>query len=123
MIAAAGRDHGPAVFVLGPSAEDLLIADVIVGHRLPVDLVAVGAESGPLRSYLTRLYGFASDRIRVAETLKDALFGRKAWITAARGSVPAYEYEATYGLLRFNPLAEWTDAEVRSCDDAARLAA
>ena len=56
-----------------------------------------------------------------------ALVGKKAWITAARGDaprpLPAYEYDATHGLLRFNPLAEWSEAEVDAYHASLRLAA
>jgi hypothetical protein len=123
MIVAAARDHGPAVFVVGSSAEELLIADAIVRHRVPVELVAVGAESDPIRAYLTRLYGLDDGRIRTADSLKRALFGKLARITARRGSaggpVPAYEYDADHGMLRFNPLTEWSDGDLRAALEAA----
>ena len=118
MIAAAARDHGPAVFVVGSSPEELLIADAIVRHRVPVELVAVGGDSGAIRAYLTRLYGLDDERIRTADTVERAVFGKLALITARRGSaggpVPPYEYDAGYGMLRFNPLAAWSDAELRA---------
>ena len=118
MIAAAARDHGPAVFVVGASAEALLIVDAIVRHRVPVELVAVGPDSGAIRAYLTRLYGLDEDRIRTADTMDRAVFGKLALISARRGSaggpLPAYEYDPDHGMLRFNPLAGWNDAELRA---------
>ena len=119
LIAAAARDHGPAVFVLGASAEERLIADVILGYRIPVELVALGADADILRADLTRLYDLDSDRVRSADTLEGALFGKQARITARCGasgnSLPPYEYDAVLGMLRFNPLAGWSEAEVRNC--------
>ena len=119
LVAAAARDHGPAVFVLGASAEELLIADVIVRHRVPAELVAVGPESDVVHAYMTRLYELDPSRVRAVDSLPVALFGRNARITAARGSAGSplqpYEYDCANGMLKFNPLAGWSDADVRAC--------
>jgi hypothetical protein len=127
MVAAAARDHGPAVFAIGESAEDLVIASVIVRRRMPIELVAVGDEQEALRGRVARACGFDPARVRAAPTLEAALFGKNAWITGARGAagktVPAYEYEARYGLLRFNPLAAWSEAEVSAWLAAERVTA
>ena len=115
MIAAAARDHGPAVFVLGTSIEDMVVVDAIVRNRIPVDLVAVGAEAETLQTYVTRLYDLGADRVRTAETTAEAFFGRNARIASGRGAgVPPYQYDAGHGMLKFNPLAGWSDAEVRA---------
>ena len=114
LIAAAARDHGPAVFVLGASMDDMVVVDAIVRNRIPVDLVAVGADAGALRAHVTRLYDLDADRVRTAETPAEALFGKNARISSRRGAgVAPYEYDASHGMLRFNPVAAWTDAEVR----------
>lgn len=57
--------------------------------------------------------------IRKVEPLRRALAGRKAWITgqrraqsATRTDLPEEEQDATFGLYKFNPLADWSQAEV-----------
>jgi phosphoadenosine phosphosulfate reductase len=58
-------------------------------------------------------------RIRKVEPLKRALFGCPAWITgqrrdqaATRGELPEEEYDAVFGLVKYNPLAAWSEEEV-----------
>src|SRR4051812_26481966 len=82
MIANAARDHGPAVFVLGDSAEDLMIVDVIVRNRIPVALVAAGTGAGVLAAFVTRLYDLDVSRVRTAESIARAVFGKNARITS-----------------------------------------
>ncbi|MFC4277763.1 phosphoadenylyl-sulfate reductase [Achromobacter aloeverae] len=57
--------------------------------------------------------------IRKVEPLRRALAGRKAWITgqrraqsATRADLPDEEQDTTFGLYKFNPLADWSEAEV-----------
>lgn len=57
--------------------------------------------------------------IRKVEPLKRALAGHKAWITGmrrqqavTRHDMPVEEYDADHGLMKFNPLADWTEKEV-----------
>ena len=57
--------------------------------------------------------------IRKVEPLKRALAGKQAWITgmrreqsAARAEVPVAELDRVHGLMKFNPLAEWSEEEV-----------
>ena len=122
LIAAAARDHGPAVFVLGTSLGDLVLADVIVRNRIPVDLVAVGAQADALRTYVTRLYDLGAERVRFADSPAEALFGKQARLTSGRGAgVPPYEYDARHGMLRFNPLAGWSDDELAAFAAAERI--
>src|SRR4051812_22840193 len=122
MIAAAARDHGPAVFVLGPSVEALVLVEAIVRNRIPVELAAVGANTSELREHVARGYDVDVSRIRAADTIDRAFFGKNARITSRReqpgNAVPPYEYDAVHGMLRFNPLAGWTDAELRRCAHA-----
>ena len=58
--------------------------------------------------------------IRKVEPLKRALAGKRAWITgqrreqsSTRTRLVEREFDATHGLEKFNPLAAWTEAEVR----------
>jgi phosphoadenosine phosphosulfate reductase len=57
--------------------------------------------------------------MRKVEPLKRALTGKKAWVTgmrrdqaATRGSLELSAFDAEQGLQKFNPLLEWTNAEV-----------
>jgi len=58
--------------------------------------------------------------VRKVEPLQRALAGRKAWITGmrasqatTRGELPLHSFDAANGgLEKFNPLAEWSEAEV-----------
>jgi 3'-phosphoadenosine 5'-phosphosulfate sulfotransferase (PAPS reductase)/FAD synthetase len=118
MMAAAARDHGPAVFVLGASAEDLLIAHVIVSARLDVEIVTLDTTYAfEMRKRLAGACDCTRTQVRRVDTLDCAVFGHNAWITSRRdasgNSVEAYEYDAKLGVLRFNPLAAWTHTHVR----------
>lgn len=57
--------------------------------------------------------------IRKVEPLKRALSGKRAWVTGlrreqspGRGGVTTQEFDAVHGLAKFNPLADWSEAEV-----------
>lgn len=57
--------------------------------------------------------------LRKVEPLKRALAGRSAWITGqrraqsvTRGELPEEEWDAVFGLHKYNPLAAWSVAEV-----------
>ncbi|NEX62069.1 phosphoadenylyl-sulfate reductase [Noviherbaspirillum galbum] len=58
-------------------------------------------------------------RIRKVEPLKRALDGKKAWITGqrraqstTRSELAVQEHDAGHGLEKFNPLADWSEADV-----------
>ncbi len=58
-------------------------------------------------------------QIRKVEPLRRALTGRSAWITgqrreqsASRNELALSEYDATFGLQKFNPLTAWTHDDV-----------
>jgi phosphoadenosine phosphosulfate reductase len=58
-------------------------------------------------------------QVRKVEPLRHALSGNKAWITGmrreqsvTRGGVEIESYDAVYGLTKFNPLAEWSHADI-----------
>jgi len=58
-------------------------------------------------------------QIRKVAPLTHALHGRGAWITGqrreqnvTRETLPLSEYDTTFGLQKFNPLAEWTHEEI-----------
>ncbi len=57
--------------------------------------------------------------VRKVEPLRRALAGKKAWITgmrreqaATRGGLEVSSFDADNGLQKFNPLLEWSNAEV-----------
>jgi len=57
--------------------------------------------------------------IRKVVPLKKALQGRDAWLTGlrraqsvARADLPAREFDAVHGLVKFNPLADWSEDQV-----------
>jgi phosphoadenosine phosphosulfate reductase len=57
--------------------------------------------------------------IRKVEPLERALAGKKAWITgqrreqaATRGELKVQEYDSARGIVKFNPLANWSEDEV-----------
>ena len=59
--------------------------------------------------------------IRKAAPLARALAGRSAWITGqrraqsiTRSDLEIEEFDVEHDLLKFNPLAEWSDDELRS---------
>jgi phosphoadenosine phosphosulfate reductase len=56
--------------------------------------------------------------IRKVEPLRRALSGRDAWITGlrraqsvTRAELPAREFDAAHGLVKFNPLADWSEED------------
>jgi phosphoadenosine phosphosulfate reductase len=57
--------------------------------------------------------------VRKTEPLRQALIGKKSWITglrraqsAGRAQVPHFEFDAAFGLDKFNPLADWSDNDL-----------
>jgi phosphoadenosine phosphosulfate reductase len=57
--------------------------------------------------------------VRKVEPLRRALEGKKAWITglraeqaATRGNLKTMSYDQANGLVKFNPLADWSETEV-----------
>ena len=57
--------------------------------------------------------------MRKVEPLRRALAGKKAWITgqraaqaATRSELPVREFDQGNGLTKYNPLADWSEAEV-----------
>jgi phosphoadenosine phosphosulfate reductase len=57
--------------------------------------------------------------IRKVEPLRRALAGKRAWITGlrreqsvTRAALAFQEHDAVHGIAKFNPLADWTEADV-----------
>ncbi|WMD23512.1 phosphoadenylyl-sulfate reductase [Achromobacter seleniivolatilans] len=77
------------------------------------------AEHGAFAFYESVDLRKACCQIRKVEPLKRALSGRGAWITGqrraqstTRGELPLEEQDSTFGLYKFNPLAEWSEDDV-----------
>jgi len=104
-------------------AETLGVIDAVkarYGYDIEVwrpDAAAVEAhvaEHGAYAFYESVELRKACCQIRKVAPLKRALAGRGAWITgqrreqsATRTELPFEEHDATFGLYKFNPLAEW----------------
>jgi phosphoadenosine phosphosulfate reductase len=57
--------------------------------------------------------------IRKTEPLRQALIEKKSWVTGlrraqsvGRAEVPHHEFDAAFGLEKFNPLADWSDDDL-----------
>lgn len=77
------------------------------------------AEHGAFAFYESLELRKACCHIRKVEPLRRALAGRSAWITgqrreqsATRVQLPDSEFDETFGLHKFNPLAQWTGDQV-----------
>jgi hypothetical protein len=103
LLGRAARHHGPAVFRRGRSAEDRILEHAIIAADLDIEIVRIEDDS-----------------------VEDALAGKKAWITGARTNsatspVPLYEYDSAHAVLRFNPLAEWSEEDIAAYIQANAL--
>lgn len=79
-------------------------------------LVAEHGINGLYRSVDNRK---ACCEVRKVEPLRRALTGKRAWVTGlrraqavTRSSLPLREHDAANGLEKFNPLADWQEAEI-----------
>lgn len=104
-----------------------LIQETREKYRLPVrvyfpehkDIEAYVLKQGPDAFYQSFELRRECCRIRKVEPLKRALLEKKSWITAlrrdqsiSRRTLAVQEHDDTYGLYKFNPLAEWTSENV-----------
>ncbi len=100
-----------------------------VRKRYSVPLKIYFPDSVPVEEYvaLNGINGFYDSvelrkrccHIRKVEPLKRALSGKRAWLTGmrrdqavTRGSLEVSAFDADHGLQKFNPLLDWTNAEV-----------
>lgn len=77
------------------------------------------AEHGANAFYRSVELRQACCRIRKVEPLARALAGKRAWVTglrrsqsATRGDLAVESFDTVYGLMKFNPLADWSEEEV-----------
>jgi phosphoadenosine phosphosulfate reductase len=150
------REHSPAVFASSLAAEDMVLTDLILKSRLPIDIFsldtgrlheetlavldAIDATYGyrvavfrpdpaAVEGYVAQngLNGFydsidlrrACCAIRKVEPLGRALAGKRAWVTgqrraqsATRAELAVQEDDTAHGMLKFNPLADWSEQDV-----------
>jgi phosphoadenosine phosphosulfate reductase len=143
---AAAGDHGPAALSIAGTPEDEVIAHASLSAGIAIEIfaepaIAASPAGAALIERIRRRHGYevriytpeiaAAQNtdwygFGVADPLKLALLGKGAWITglrqdaSSRHTVPAYEYDALHGVLKFNPLAQWSDRDVHEylCDHA-----
>ncbi|HEY5800775.1 MAG TPA: phosphoadenylyl-sulfate reductase [Burkholderiaceae bacterium] len=150
------QDYSPAVFASSLAAEDMVLTDLILRHKLPITIFSLdtGRLHGETLAMLDKVrehYGYeiavfrpqtdAVDtyvaqhglnafydsvemrreccRIRKVEPLSRALAGKRAWITgqrraqaAIRSSLALQEDDAAHAMVKFNPLADWSQDDV-----------
>jgi phosphoadenosine phosphosulfate reductase len=149
-------EHAPSALASSLSAEDMVITDVIVRHKLGIEIFTLDtqrlhADTLNVIAAIRERYGydvrvfrpdpeavaeyvadFGRDafyesqelrkrccHIRKVEPLNRALEGRESWITgqrraqaATRAELKVQEYDAAHGMVKFNPLAEWSEDQV-----------
>jgi phosphoadenosine phosphosulfate reductase len=127
----ASEDLGIGIFVLdtGRLHGDTLALIPQIEERYGLAVRVYRPEREAVNAYVARFgrdafYASAELRkrccqIRKVEPLARALAGKRAWVTglrreqsAGRNGVAVEEFDAVHGLAKFNPLAEWTEAEV-----------
>jgi phosphoadenosine phosphosulfate reductase len=149
-------EHAPAALASSLSAEDMVITDAILRHKLGIEIFTLDTERlhadtlnvvaairerygfevrvfhpdpAPVAEYVAK---FGRDafyqsvdlrkrccHIRKVEPLNRALEGKEAWITgqrreqaATRSDLKVQEYDGARGMVKFNPLADWSEEEV-----------
>jgi phosphoadenosine phosphosulfate reductase len=149
-------EHTPAALASSLSAEDMVITDAILRHKLEIEIFTLDterlhADTLNVIDAIRNRYGYdvkvfrpdpravaeyVSDfgrdafyesrelrkrccHIRKVEPLNRALEGKEAWVTGqrreqavTRAELKLQEFDAARGIVKFNPLADWTEAEV-----------
>jgi phosphoadenosine phosphosulfate reductase len=114
-----GRLHAETLEVLGAIRERYGY-DVRVYTPQPDAVASYVERHGRDAFYTSGELRHECCRIRKVEPLKRALAGKHAWITGlrqvagARDRIEPVVFDHEHGLLKFNPLAQWTEDEVWS---------
>ena len=147
---------GEITFANSFGAEDMVLTDLILREKLPIEVFSLDTGRLPAETYTlmgeveqhygTRLKVFfpksdaveayvrthginafyesvemrkACCHMRKVEPLQRALDGKKAWITGLRAAqsttrsgLPTREFDEGNGLVKFNPLSDWSETEV-----------
>lgn len=150
-----GADGG-LTFANSFGAEDMVLTDLILGAKLPIEIFSLDTGRLPAETYTligdvekrygTRLKVFfpqadaveqyvrthgmnafyesvelrkACCHARKVEPLRRALAGKKAWITGLRAAqsttrteLPLRQFDDGNGLVKLNPLSDWSETEV-----------
>ena len=159
LLGAAVAEFGTAgeiTFANSFGAEDMVLTDLILREKLPIEVFSLDTGRLPAETYTlmgeveqhygTRLKVFfprsdaveayvrthginafyesvemrkACCHMRKVEPLARALSGKKAWITGLRAAqsttrtgLPTREFDEGNGLVKFNPLSDWSETEV-----------
>lgn len=154
-LAEFGRE-GEVTFANSFGAEDMVLTDLILGGKLPIEIFSLDTGRLPPETYtlmgevekrygihikvyfpnamsveqLVRTHGInlfyqsvelrkACCGVRKMEPLARALAGKRAWVTGlraaqsvTRSALAVREFDAGNGLEKFNPLSDWSEAEV-----------
>jgi phosphoadenosine phosphosulfate reductase len=149
-------EHAPAALASSLSAEDMVITDAILQHKLGIEIFTLDtqrlhADTLNVIATIRERYGydvrvfrpdpesvseyvvkFGRDafyesqelrkrccHIRKVEPLNRALEGKEAWITGqrreqavTRADLKLQEFDAARGIVKFNPLADWSENDV-----------
>jgi len=149
-------EHAPSALASSLSAEDMVITDAILRHKLGIEIFTLDtqrlhADTLNVITAIRERYGydvrvfrpdpeavteyvvkFGRDafyesaelrkrccHIRKVEPLNRALVGKEAWITGqrreqavTRSELKVQEFDAARGMVKFNPLADWSGDEV-----------
>ncbi|HWA11800.1 MAG TPA: phosphoadenylyl-sulfate reductase [Burkholderiales bacterium] len=104
LVRRAQEHYGRPIEIFRP--DDQAVAAYVAAHGLNAFY-----ESVELRK--------ACCHVRKVEPLERALAGREAWITGLRRSqsvtradLPQREFDAVHGMVKFNPLADWSEDDV-----------
>lgn len=104
-----------------------LLQQITQYYAVPIRVVYPGGEALERLVATHGINGFfdsvasrkACCEVRKVEPLGRALAGKRAWIAGlrraqgiTRARVPEHEFDATHGLEKFNPLAEWLEQDV-----------
>ncbi|HET7765145.1 MAG TPA: phosphoadenylyl-sulfate reductase [Burkholderiales bacterium] len=113
-----GRLHADTLNVLG-AIRERYDYDVRVFQPDPAAVAGYVASFGRDAFYASVDLRKRCCHIRKVEPLERALAGKKAWITgqrreqaATRAALKVQEHDAARGIVKFNPLADWSEAEV-----------
>ena len=156
LLHAIAEEHGAVTFANSFGAEDMVLTDLILAEKLPIEIFSLDTGRLPAETYTlmgeveqhygTRLKVYFPDAtavesyvrseginafydsverrkqccaIRKVAPLKRALAGKSAWITgmraaqsATRTELPVRQFDEANGLAKYNPLADWSWADV-----------
>jgi len=156
LLHAVVEEHGEVTFANSFGAEDMVLTDLILSERLPIEIFSLDTGRLPAETYTligevekryasklkiyfpdttatetyVRTHGINAFyesvalrktccQIRKVEPLRRALAGKRAWITgmraaqsATRAALQVRQFDEGNGLEKYNPLADWNEADV-----------